>query len=74
MTGLSKFDAEIWDDLEGRFTITVTARDEEDAGEEAMIAAAEHGCRNVAEIVISEHFPPAQNLSPETASPSGFGG
>lgn len=47
-----KFDCTIYDKAEGRLHITVDARDEDEAQEEANIAASERGCSNVTEIVV----------------------
>lgn len=42
----------IYDAAEGRLHVTVRARDDDEAHEEAGIAAAERGCRAVTEIVV----------------------
>lgn len=45
----------VYDAAEGRLHVTVRARDDDEAHEEAGIAAAERGCRAVAEIVVGVH-------------------
>ena len=45
-----KYDVEISDRFEGLVKIVISARNEEEALEEAEIAAAEHGCRDVTDI------------------------
>ena len=47
-----KFDCTIYDACEGKLQLTVEAADEDHADEEAGIAAAEHGCQHVKEVVI----------------------
>lgn len=47
-----KFDCTIYDKAEGTLHVTVEAADEDEAYEEAGIAAAEHGCANVTEVII----------------------
>lgn len=47
-----KFDCTIYDRFEGKQHVTVEASDEDGAHDEATIAAAERGCRNVIEIVV----------------------
>jgi hypothetical protein len=49
---LENFDCTVYDRAEGRLHVTVCASDEEAAYEEASIAAAENGCRNVTEVVV----------------------
>lgn len=45
----------VYDAAEGRLHVTVRARDDDEAHEEAGIAAAERGCRAVTEIVVGVH-------------------
>jgi len=47
-----KFDCTIYDQAEGNIHVTVDAKDEDAAHDEATIAAAEHGCTHVTEIVV----------------------
>lgn len=47
-----KFDCTIYDMAEGTLHVTVEAVDENDAYEEAGIAASERGCANVIEVVV----------------------
>ena len=47
-----KFDCTIYDMAEGTLHVTVEAADENDAYEEAGIAASESGCANVMEVVV----------------------
>jgi len=45
----------VYDALEGRLRLNVIADTEIEADEEAMIAAAERGCRHVQEVVVGVH-------------------
>lgn len=52
---MPKMDCTIYDVAEGRLHVSVLATDDEEAHEEAGIAAAEYGCRDVVEIVVGTH-------------------
>jgi hypothetical protein len=49
------FPCTIYDAAEGRIHATVLAQNEDEADEEASIAAAERGCQHVQEIVVGVH-------------------
>ena len=46
------YECTVYDRCEGTLHLTVQAKDEHDAYDEAEIAAAENGCRNVTEVVV----------------------
>lgn len=47
-----KFDCTIYDRAEGMIHVSVDAKNEDAAYEEASIAASERGCSNITEIVV----------------------
>jgi hypothetical protein len=52
-----KFETTVYDAAEGRLHITVEAHTEDEADEEAYIAASERGCRHITEIVVDRLNP-----------------
>lgn len=53
---MPKYTCTIHDHYQGDFTVTVYADSEDEAQEEAEIAAAENGCTHVDEIIVDEEL------------------